>query len=264
MQEPISHQARGIRSSSPIAARSVISTPAFVPARPGVLVPGGVAAGGALLMADRAAPQASAADVAGAGTPQSKAGAAGRASRQPAAGGSSGAATPQSAVDGAAGSASLKSAADGAAGSASLKSVVGAAGTRSPQGAAGGAAGPVSLNSPGGGAAGGTSPKSPAGGAPSMAGSPPPGDGPAPSSSRNWASQSMASATASLAWVFMCYLPRSTRGRCGTTSPWPLLFSCRGLRMSGTGPPVMGMPPGGQATAAIQGPAARSRPAVWK
>src|SRR5215475_13279556 len=263
MQEPISHQARGIRSSSPIAARSVISTPAFVPARPGVLVPGGVAAGGALLMADRAAPQASAADVAGAGTPQSKAGAAGRASRQPAAGGSSGAATPQSAVDGAAGSASLKSAADGAAGSASLKSV-GAAGTRSPQGAAGGAAGPVSLNSPGGGAAGGTSPKSPAGGAPSMAGSPPPGDGPAPSSSRNWASQSMASATASLAWVFMCYLPRSTRGRCGTTSPWPLLFSCRGLRMSGTGPPVMGMPPGGQATAAIQGPAARSRPAVWK
>jgi hypothetical protein len=120
------------------------------------------------------------------------------------------------------------------------------------------------VKSAAGGAAGETFPKSPAGGALSVAGWPSPGGGSAPSSSRNWASQSMASATASLAWVFICHLLRSTQGRCGTTATWRLLFYCRGLRMSGTGPAAMGPPSGGRPTAASHGAWATSRPAVRK
>src|SRR5689334_1957201 len=97
MQEPISHQASGIRSSSPIAARSVISIGAFFRARPGV-VPGDAAAGPELPARGGAAGRASAAGgAAGAGAPQSAAGAAGRASPRSATGG---AASRQSAAAG--------------------------------------------------------------------------------------------------------------------------------------------------------------------
>src|SRR5689334_13128904 len=101
MQEPISHQARGIRSSSPIAARSVISISAFIPARRAGGVSGGAAAGTGLALGGVGARRESPAD------------------------GAAGAASAQSGAGGAAGRPSLQSAADGAAGRPSPPSIAG-------------------------------------------------------------------------------------------------------------------------------------------
>src|SRR5437667_6065213 len=102
MQEPISHQARGIRSSSPIAARSVISISAFILARPAGGVSGGATAAGTVLALGGVA-----------------------ARRESPAGGAAGAASAQSGAGGAAGRPSLQSAADGAAGRSSPPSITG-------------------------------------------------------------------------------------------------------------------------------------------
>src|SRR6266487_4374615 len=97
MQEPISHQARGIRSSSPIAARSVISMPAFVPVRPVDVVSGVTAAGPELVAAGAAARQDSAVGGA-AGRPSAQATAGGTAGQESAAACTAGAASPKSAA----------------------------------------------------------------------------------------------------------------------------------------------------------------------
>src|SRR5882724_1363551 len=99
MQEPISHQARGIRSSSPIAARSVISISALISVRPGGVISGGTAAADPELAAGGAAGQESVAGGAGGrASPQATAG--GTAGQGSAAGCTAGAACPKSAAGG--------------------------------------------------------------------------------------------------------------------------------------------------------------------